>query len=456
MDISLRLANNQEINLKPIRFSNKPEESNIYSLVPLDEDTVYMRLKLDDNKLSIIDKDNRIVESEEILTYKLDELFLELIESIQSGTEDNEGEITDENPYDPELIRVDTKNFSLRQIYDMINNNDIDLSPDFQRNFVWDSKRKSRLIESILLRIPLPMFYFSQDIDGKITVVDGLQRLSTIRDFMNNELKLKNLEYLNCEGKYYKTKIESESLEPKYFRWFNMTQIVVNIIDPQSPTKVKYDIFRRINTGGKPLNSQEIRNCLSSINLRNILRSMYTMESYKKATLGSIRELRMESQEIALRFIYFLRLYDADPSLENYNGKIETGLDNLVDILNNLKLSEIEKYVVSYDNAMKNAEYLFGKYAFRKCRLEHLQPDAKTQLINKALLVSWSVLLSKYDPKFIKDNLKQGSLALPLSEKISKDNDLFMFLTYSTNAKTNIQAAFKAAEEIINQNLKIK
>ena len=105
---------------------------------------------------------------------------------------------------------------------------------------------------------------------------------------------------------------------------------------------------------------------------------------------------------------------------------------------------------------MKNAEYLFGKYAFRKCRLEHLQPDAKTQLINKALLVSWSVLLSKYDPKFIKDNLKQGSLALPLSEKISKDNDLFMFLTYSTNAKTNIQAAFKAAEEIINQNLKIK
>ena len=82
-------------------------------------------------------------------------------------------------PYNPELIRVDPKTFSLRQILDMIDDGDLELAPDFQRLKVWTSGQKSRLIESILLRIPLPAFYFSSDEQGGLQVVDGLQRLST-------------------------------------------------------------------------------------------------------------------------------------------------------------------------------------------------------------------------------------------------------------------------------------
>lgn len=96
-------------------------------------------------------------------------------------------------PYDPKLILVAPAKFSLKEIIGMIDGEEddekiLDLSPDFQRDYVWDDVRKSRLIESILLNIPLPVFYFARDKDGKLQVVDGVQRLTTIYKFFHNEL----------------------------------------------------------------------------------------------------------------------------------------------------------------------------------------------------------------------------------------------------------------------------
>ena len=82
----------------------------------------------------------------------------------------------------------------------MIDENELELAPDFQRNKVWGHIQKSRLIESVLLRIPLPAFYFSADDEGFLQVVDGLQRLSTVHDFVNNEFRLSGLEYLQSEA----------------------------------------------------------------------------------------------------------------------------------------------------------------------------------------------------------------------------------------------------------------
>lgn len=97
----------------------------------------------------------------------------------------------DKDPYDPKLIRVDTRAFSIHQVNEMIQTGDIDLSPDFQREFVWlDNTRKSRLIESLLLRIPLPVFYLAQDENGMFKVVDGVQRLTVIRDFLNKDFRI--------------------------------------------------------------------------------------------------------------------------------------------------------------------------------------------------------------------------------------------------------------------------
>lgn len=456
MAISVKLKGGRELRLKNSKEVRGVNFDDLYSFTDPNSAESFLDIKLEGSKYSIVFKHKDIVDTNDELNDKIEEWLVEVNPNSQFSSEDSESDEDDDSPYDPDKIRVDTKTFSLHQIYDMISRKDIDLTPDFQRNLVWDNQRKSRLIESILMRIPLPMFYFAQDDDGRISVVDGLQRLSTIRDFMNNKLVLRKLEYLGdkCNGKIYKSENVEAAIEPRYYRWFNMTQITVNVIDPSSPFKLKYDIFRRINTGGQPLNAQEIRNCLSSDELRGALREMAKLASFREATGNSIKEVRMEAQEMALRFILFHKKYSNDKTLNNYNGNIESELNALTELLSKDKRQNLNYYVDLFDNAMKNAYHLFGRYCFRKCKEEHIDIAAPRQLINKALFVSWSVLLSELSNRDVIRQAKFESFALPLAERVSSSNNLFLFLSYSTNAKANIQVAFEVAEYLINKRLR--
>lgn len=457
MDINIKVNETEEMLLRlKIDESQAADGIVVFDLASVTDGQNLLKLQLKNDKLTVLDKAIEFEEDIDQLKEILEE-FLVQHNPQQFGSEDTETEEEDdETPYDPDKIRVDTKNFSLHQIYDMIKREDINLTPDFQRNLVWDNQRKSRLIESILMRIPLPMFYFAQDDEGRISVVDGLQRLSTIRDFMDNKFQLRKLEYLGekCDGKIYTHKDTKKAIDAKYYRWFNMTQITVNVIDPSSPFKLKYDIFRRINTGGQPLNAQEIRNCLSSDELRMALRKMANLQSFKEATGYSIKDVRMEAQELALRFILFHRKFSFDKTLNNYSGNIESELNTLTETLSKDKKFDYTQYINLFDNAMKNAHHLFGRYSFRKCKVEHINSHAYRQLINKALFVSWGVLLSELDHYKLSSSNTFESFAMPLAEKVSNENELFLFLSYSTNSKANIQAAFKSAEQLISTNLK--
>ena len=452
MNIEIQLKDKSAIILYPTR-SQEDNERLIYDLLGSDGN-LFIRTVAENNRLKVLEKASNVDEIDEVLSEKLDALYLEIIEAEQSGTENTEASNQEEiQPFDPEDIKVHAKPFSLRLVSDMIDEGDIDLSPDFQRNFVWNSNQKSRLIESILLRIPLPMFYFSEDSDGRITIVDGLQRLTTIKEFMDNKFPLKNLEYLeeSCGGKYYMNDINKIGIDKKYTRWFNQTQFSVNVIDPSSPSKVKYDIFRRINTGGKPLNNQEIRNCLASKDLRNVLNKMSNLDQFKNATDNSIRSRRMEDQEVALRFMRFRNYYDIDENFDKYSGYMDTVLNDYTESLKNKSEEELEYYVVWYKNAMINAEYLFGsRYAFRKIRLKDIKPNSSKQLINKALFVCISILLSYYDPLEIKKNNKANCLTYYLANEIDDNQELFNYLSYGTNAKSNLNYVLKSIEKLID------
>ena len=455
--LSIHVDNNKEESIDVVlRLHTKVDDKYVYRWISKQNHynvKIAISYILDNNIANnlVIQKSNNIIESAGELFTQLWEKYINIssTETIDGVESDNNGDNNDNNekqPYDPKLIRIDTRNLSVAQIYDMIKNHEIDLTPDFQRNFVWNSiTEKSRLIESMLLRIPLPVFYFSEDTDGILQVVDGMQRLTVIRDFMNNEFPLRNLEYLDeLNGKYFKKKENPDkSLPNEYRRRIELTQLVCNIIDPQSPQKVKYDIYKRINTVGKVLNAQEMRNAFSKPYTRDLLDKLSKSEYFLNATDNRINPTRMADKEIILRFIAFYLLDNKEIGIEQkeYNGDVDDFLGNTIELLNNAKSKYDEIIINDFNKAMENAFLLFGSKSFRKINF-----------INKALFVSLSRVLWKIDTEKIKEELKNKEdmyYQKLLDDMINNNEKYNNALSAGTNQPNKVQIAYEYAQKLL-------
>ena len=310
-----------------------------------------------------------------------------------------------EHPWDPEDIRVSTRNFSLRNMIDMIAEGGLDLAPDFQRLHVWGPVQKVQLIESVLLQIPLPAFYFAEDATGLMQVVDGVQRLSTINDFVTGDPRrgggfpLVGLEYLSdVKGKRF------NDLPAVWKRRIHNTQIVAHVIEPTTPAAVMYDIFRRINTGGTPLRAQEIRHCVSKQRSRAFLKELASTNAFENATNGKLKDhRRMVDRELALRFVAFWCCgpegYFRNDSLESFLLRVTRSLDDEREI-GDLALVDIRS---AFERGLTLAFEVFGEYAFRKwpTGLDRLAP------INRALFETWTVELARADQAVVRENAEK-------------------------------------------------
>jgi hypothetical protein len=349
-----------------------------------------------------------------------------------------------DRPWNPESIRVSTKSFSLRNMLDAIAEDSLDLAPDFQRLQVWSITQKAQLIESILLQIPLPAFYFAEDLDGTLRVVDGVQRLSTINDFVRGGdqggFALRGLEYLaNAVGMRF------EDLPTLWQRRIYNTQIVAHVIDPSTPPPVMYDIFRRINTGGTPLNAQEIRHCMSKPRSRGFLKRLTELDEFDTATSGLLRhQRRMIDREVALRFCAF---WLSDPLRYDYSTIDEFLWDatELIDDPRRISDEELRELQVSFELGLRNAHRIFGPHAYRKWP----ESDDRLKPFNRALFESWTVELARISER---SALKcREEISSDARMRMTVDTDYISSITASTGDPRRVHERFRTARSIIEE-----
>lgn len=364
---------------------------------------------------------------------------------------ENDEEEENEQPFDAEKIRVDQQMLSVKYMLELMDQNLIELNPGYQRRRVWkDNKRKSLLIESLMLRIPIPAFYFYENEDGQYQVIDGQQRLTTIKEFVNGEFRLSGLEYL---GKEY-NKRRFKDLDTKYIQRIYRTQIAVNILDARSPKNVIYDIFRRVNTGGINLNPQEMRNAICKQEVRDFLVKSTRNENYLKATRERVKDDRMDSQELVLRFYAFYKAYDYEKDILHYDyPNIAAMLDDAIEDLNKMQSERREELFEKFDLAMERSYEAFGKYAFSKIQRDGRNVKRYMDYINKSLFSSFSVLLlsHSYDNVNIKEHREK--LLLELANML-EDHYYTNSITVGTGDKRNVYANFEYSRKVLEKCLK--
>lgn len=210
-------------------------------------------------------------------------------------------------------VSFDSYDITVRQLYDMAVEAIIDIAPEYQRHFVWDETRQSQLIESIFLGIPVPSLFMATNKDSSWEVVDGLQRLTTIINFVGDEKTIKRINK-NCSKLTISGLEKLDSLNglqyeklPKSLQNMFLTRpIRVTVLNDRSDYNLRFDLFERLNTGGVTLHPQEIRNCIYLGEFNDFIKKCSENESFRTVIKMTRNAERTGSyEELVLKFFAY-------------------------------------------------------------------------------------------------------------------------------------------------------
>jgi len=366
------------------------------------EDSIYEKLKLLEGK-KYKDEDQFINDLEQLFPDRK-ETQLKIIEKLQ--VEDDDDTISQERlengsiyPYDPSTYDIDIRE-DPQTIYELVirkwDQGKLILDPKFQRKFVWKIEQQSQFIESVILNFPLPAFYINKDVKGKYIIVDGRQRLTTLRRFLKNDFRLRNLKVLtHLNGKNFK---EITELDSMYQTKIEDKKLHIYLIQPSVPMAMVYDIFNRINTGGTQLQRQEIRSCIYLGKSTELLEELADQDYFKKAIDYGISPLRKKDQEAILRYLSF-KIMDYETEYKNsLNDFVEDGMKKINSAMSDEKIYELKE---DFKRVMEKTFDFFGTKNFRV-------PTRSTRgRINLALLESVSYFFSNQSDDFLDEHKVQ-------------------------------------------------
>lgn len=346
------------------------------------------------------------------------------------GQGDGDDVLSDNYPIDTLLIRHES-----RTIYEVLRRIEQDayiMDPDFQRDFIWLEDKQSKLIESVLMRIPLPVFYLAEDDQGRMVVVDGLQRLSTFKRFVDGELRL------TLPGQDELNNKRFNDLSPKLQNRIEDCNLIFYIMDAKVPDRTRLDIFERVN-GGVPLTRQQMRNSLYMGPATRFLKDESRTDIFLKATGHSLNWRTMRDREFVNRFCAFQLL-----GLDEYKGNMDDFLAQALRKMNSLPEKDLSLLSMEFQRSLANNYAVFDRHAFRK----HSQGQEKRSVLNASLWDVMSTGLSRYSKKEVEshmENLKNKFYPL-------LDNDEFLTaITYSTNGTKQVRYRFCIAGAVFEE-----
>lgn len=333
------------------------------------------------------------------------------------------------------------------------------LDPDFQREFVWPIDKQIKLVESVMARIPLPVFYLSdetqENTEDQILVVDGQQRLTTLfafmegryadpsrdtpivtrdsdlsgRPFVLNKLRLMK----ELEGKTFST------LDLKLRRRFEETSLVCFVIQPKTSPEVKFELFERINAESTQLNAQEIRNALYRGSGLDLVRRLARAGSDFRRVAGEGRIWnRMRADEFVLRGVSFLWRGTSD-----YSGDLKLFLNDTLVALNKALPEELAQIEARFLHAVAFAERVFGEHAWQRFVP---QKDEFAGHISGPLVEAVSAVADR----LYRDELPEAKLAKGLKHRfrhLCSDADFVGAILNATQTKRNLTLRITQLEE---------
>lgn len=375
-----------------------------------------------------------------------------LEETVDTGSLDEESEnenlLNLEKKYREQMRQIVTQKLDLPvSTLPMMLKDQIKLNPDFQRRDRWDQERQSRLIESLFMNVPIPPVFLGEDEYGHYVVLDGRQRLTAVKDFLNNILTLKKLEVWDALNGMRFDDLIKRGFDKHIIRRF----IPAVVILKESSAAVKYDVFDRLNTGGVRANQMEIRNAVYRGKFTDLLHELSRVKEFCQLWDIPIETIKAEENNIYKEMddlslvLRFFALYE-------HEGMNMVFKDYLSDFMENRnKLYESSQHAEQNDrkhfmNAVKNCWRIFGENAF-------LKPTGKNGKRQRSFPLADAVMiaLADYQPESVSDN--KAGMVRESFNNLFTDNEFIKAISTGTNGKGAISIRINKAKEAARQSL---
>jgi hypothetical protein len=329
----------------------------------------------------------------------------------------------DDHPVASKRRRVVTQPYdlSLQTLVEQVDDKSLVLATDFQRNYVWDNAKASKLVESLLLNIPIPVCYFAEDEDGTYEVVDGHQRLHSIWRFIKGDFALGKLIALPEYSKLRFHKLPSATQRDLLRRTLRCV-----VITRESDPELKFEIFERLNTNAVPLNAQELRNCVFRGDLNDLLKELVRVPAFRTALGRADPDYRMRDHELVLRFLALRdRFADYAPALTSFLNRYQN---------DGRKLAPQHRQALadSFGDAATAVATVFEEAAFRQIDAtgKRLESGVNRALYDAEMLCLARIPIAQLEPKMSEVRARTAELC--------SDDTFFDAITRATADRTRL------------------